>query len=199
MGREHLQLVRDPALPQLRERRVHRLEVRLRADEDPDERARLVQLLEQPDRRSLGLRAQPATFTAFAAMSRSVAHVRERDPLARLVGARPRLLDRVADSGHVEDPATARHELPVPHRGPGVEDDGAVRLGVVDSRDRRARVAALPDRSRPRARPSRRTCRTTASSISREVALRRGAERLGEVAVEPREDRPASRDRRSGS
>ena len=53
--REDLQLVRDPALAQLGERRVHRLEVGLGADEDPDERAWLVELLEQADRRRLRL------------------------------------------------------------------------------------------------------------------------------------------------
>src|SRR3954449_8874912 len=69
-----------------------------------------------------------------------VAGVRERDALARLVGARPRFLDRVAETGHVEDPATTRHELPVAHRGARMEDDRAVLLCLLDTGDRRADV-----------------------------------------------------------
>ena len=77
-----------PRSLELRERRVHRLEVGLGADEDADERAWLVELLEQLDRRGLCLRLSPATFTAFAAMSLPVARTGERDPLARGVRAR---------------------------------------------------------------------------------------------------------------
>ena len=56
MRRQDLQLVGDPALPKLGKRRVHRLEVGLRPDEDADERAGLLELLQQPDRPGLSLR-----------------------------------------------------------------------------------------------------------------------------------------------
>src|SRR5215475_1744591 len=97
----------------------------------------------------------------------------ERDELARLVCARPRLFECVAQTGHVEDPATTRHELPVPHRGPRVEDDGTERLRLVDAGDSRARVTAF--RIRPGGERDRHRARARDRQLHvRQVALRGG-------------------------
>src|SRR3989454_7255684 len=51
--------------------------------------------------------------------------------------------DRLAERGHVEDPAAVRDEASVVQRRAGMEDECARGLGVRDAFDRRAGVAAL--------------------------------------------------------
>src|SRR5205085_12638241 len=65
------------------------------------------------------------------------AHSGERDAADRVVGLRTRRGDVVPETGHVEDPATVRDELIAASGGPGVEDERAIGLGVLDPFDRR--------------------------------------------------------------
>src|SRR5207253_3232110 len=73
----------------------------------------------------------------------TIAGARERDPfrsaIRELAGAhqiRP-------EARHVQDAAAVRHELTVALRRSRMEDKRAECLGVLDARDRRARVTAL--------------------------------------------------------
>src|ERR1700740_139555 len=57
-----------------------------------------------------------------------------------LVRGSTRGVDRVRDSGDVEDPAAVRHEPPVVQRGTGVEDERAGCFRLADALDGRAAV-----------------------------------------------------------
>src|SRR5258707_13790074 len=73
----------------------------------------------------------------------AVAHAVEMYASGSRVGGITRVGDRIAEPGHVENPAAVRHEPAVVERRAGVEDEGARRLGVLDTRDRCAGVTAL--------------------------------------------------------
>src|SRR5258708_34624044 len=55
----------------------------------------------------------------------------------------PRVGERVSERGDVQDAAAVRHDATVVECRPGVEDERAGCLGLLDPLDRRPRVAAL--------------------------------------------------------
>ena len=150
-------------------------------------------------------------------MSLPEARARERDhsrtPRTR-APAPPRSCRR--QSGHVEDPATARHELPVAHRRPGMEDDRAVRfrlrrlpvigepvsrpcgIGPGGERDRHgARCSETDSSTSPRGRlePQRGSASARSPSTRGRIDLRLG---IAEPAVELEHPRPVGGEHQPG-
>ena len=183
VGRAHLELVRDPALG--RARRAPPASARGRTRSRRGSR-----------RRGLSRHGWPPD----GAMSRAVARARERDRRRALVGERPGLLEIVADAGHVEDPAAVRHQLrrraaPCRRGRRARRAASAASIPV----DRRAGVAALgvlaagDDDGHRRARRRRRpACRARSPAAAAASAPSRSP-------LDERQQRPASRGRRSGS
>ncbi len=125
--RPHVELVRDPALVELVERRPASARGRT------------------PSRRGCRRPARQPTAPRRR-FDRDVGPVAQR---RRTRSARPRRTPAsraspivAADRRHVEDPAAVRHEPAVAQRRPGVEDERARRLGVLDALDRGAAVAS---------------------------------------------------------
>src|SRR6266508_6027957 len=116
-----------------------------------------------------------------------VARARERDSLAGVVRACPRLLERLAQPGHGQNSAAARDEPPVSGGRARVEDERPLGFGRLDPLDRRARVAGL--RVALRCEDDGDGGRAGRDELDHaQVAGRRGGERLDEIALEPRQE-----------
>src|SRR5438105_2795253 len=149
--------------------------IRSRSDSDPTR---------MPTRRA------PAADT-LAPLGRHVAPVAcapEVDPLHGRIGRLPGLGHGIPRRGDGQDAPAVRDEAPAAHRGAGMEDERAVPLGVVDSLDRRPRVA-LRGIARSGEDDGDGGLVRSVQRPSAEVALSRGGEHAEQVVLEQRDDR----------